>query len=238
MEIAIGVVAGVIVLGCIITLILFHFGVISSYHPMKKAKGDQVRIACVGDSITYGLFVRNRNKNNYPNILNKLLGDNYCVNNFAYTNRTAIKNGDYPLVNEKVYRQSLDFKPDVVIILLGSNDSKANNWNKDKFISDYCEIIDEYLSLESHPKVFVLLPPPVFEVRGKVLYQLRKDVIEQEIVSAVKNIASIMSVNCVDLYNIFKDRQDLFCDGVHPNAKGSVLLAQTVYEAIGKHYSV
>ncbi len=71
-----------LVLAGIIILTLFHFGLISFYHPMKSAKNNQIRVACVGDSITYGLFVGNRRKNNYPAVLNLLLGEKYCVNNF------------------------------------------------------------------------------------------------------------------------------------------------------------
>ena len=230
--IVVPIIVGVLLLADLVVLALLHFGIISAYHPMKIAKENQVRVACVGDSITYGLFVANRDKNNYPNILNKMLGDNYCVNNFAYTNRTATKSGDCPLVNEKVYQQSLDFAPNIVIILLGSNDSKENNWDEEKFVADYTYIVNSYLSLKSSPKVYLLLPPPAFEVKGKVLYQIRKDIIEQNIVPAVEKIANTLNVEYIDLYNVFKDKSDLFFDGVHPNASGSRLLAQTVYEAL------
>lgn len=230
--IALPIIAGVLLFADIVILILMHFGIISAYHPVKNAKDKLIRVACVGDSITYGLFVSNWSKNNYPNVLNKLLGNNYCVNNYAYTNRTAIKSGDCPLVNEKIYQQSLDFKPNIVVILLGTNDSKQNNWDENKFVADYSEIIDSYLSLDSAPKVYVLLPPPVFEVRGKVLYQLRKDVIEQEIIPAVERIVKEKNLACIDLYEVFSNRPDLFCDGVHPNVQGSKLLAQSVYDVL------
>ncbi|MDE6472210.1 MAG: hypothetical protein K2L52_04205 [Clostridia bacterium] len=224
-----------LVLAGIIILIIYHFGMISFYHPMKRAKDNQIRIACVGDSITYGFFVRNRRKNNYPAILNRLLGENYCVNNFGYTNRTAIKSGDFPIVNEKVYKQSLDFKPNIVVILLGTNDTKENNWDRDKFVNDYGEIIDSYLSLESAPKVYILTPPPLFEVGGKVLYNLRKSVVESEIVPAIKNLAQEKGVDCIDVNTIFDGKKELFSDGVHPNVKGSKLLAQSVFDKLNNN---
>lgn len=234
--IAVAIIAAALLAGLII-YILLYFGVIDSYHPVKKAKDKQIRVACVGDSITYGLMVRNWRKNNYPAVLNGLLGDDYCVNNFAYTNRTAIKSGDYPLVNEKIYKKSLDFNPNIVVILLGTNDSKKNNWNLDKFVNDYCEIVDSYLSLEAAPKVYALIPPPVFEVRGKVLYQIRKTVIEEEIISAVKRIAELKGIACINAYEVFNGKKELFVDGVHPNVTGSRLLAETVYDSlISKNY--
>ncbi len=137
-----------------------------------------------------------------------------------------------PLTNEKIYGKSLAFKPDIVVILLGTNDSKANNWNKEKFVADYGEMIDDYLSLESKPKVFVLIPPPLFEVRGKVLYKLRQDVVENEIVPAVKRIAKANGAELIDIFSVFEGRNKLFADGVHPNAKGCKLMAQAVYNAI------
>lgn len=228
------IIAVILILAVIVLSVLFNFGFIDFYHPMKKPEKNQIKVACVGDSITFGCTVKNRNKNNYPTILGNLLGEKYCVNNFGYTNRTAIKDADYPYTNEKLYRQSLEFQPDIVVIMLGSNDSKKNNWNTEKFVKDYSEIIGSYLRLESLPKVYVLVPPPLFEVRGKVMWQLRKDVMTDEICPAVKEIVDKMGVSYIDMYSVFKNKKKLFSDGVHPNAKGSKLFAQTVYEAICK----
>lgn len=225
--------AGVtVVLAAAVVFVLFHFGLISSYHPTKKAKRGAIKVACVGDSITYGCMVANRNKNNYPAVLNNLLGQDYCVANFGYTDRTAIKTADKPFTAEKLYQQSLDFRPDVVVILLGSNDSKEKNWDKEKYISDYSEIIDSYLNLDSHPKVYMLVPPPVFEKGKKVLYGLRKNIIDNEICPAAIQIAQEKQLPYIDLHGVFADKKHLFADGVHPNAQGCKLLAQEVYGAL------
>ena len=215
-----------------VIFLLFYFGLVNCYHPIKKAKNGEIKVACVGDSITYGCMVANRNKNNYPAVLNKLLGENYCVANFGYTDRTAIKTADKPYTAEKLYQQSLDFRPDIVVILLGSNDSKKKNWNREKYVNDYGEIIDSYLNLGSAPKLYMLMPPPVFKKGKKVLYGLRKDVIDSEIYPTAIQIAKTKQIPYVDLHDIFKDKKQLFADGVHPNAKGCKLLAKEVYNAI------
>ncbi|MDE5990499.1 MAG: hypothetical protein K2H36_02825 [Clostridia bacterium] len=230
--ICVGIAAAAVVLASIIVFALYRFGLLSAYHPMKKAKDDQIKIACVGDSITYGCMVKNWRKNNYPTVLGKTLGDEYCVNNFGYTNRTAIKSADFPLVNEKVYKQSLDFAPNIVFILLGTNDSKANNWDKDKFIKDYGEIIDSYLQLKSSPKLYMIIPPPVFEVGGKVLYKLRKDVIENDICPAVEFIANSKGIELIDMRELFDGRKELFADGVHPNAQGCKIFAKKIFDVL------
>ena len=211
---------------------LFYLGLVNCYHPIKKAKNGEIKVACVGDSITYGCMVANQSKNNYPVILNKLLGQHYCVANFGYSDRTAIKTGNHPYTAEKLYQQSLDFRPDIVVIMLGSNDSKKINWDKEKYVKDYGEIIDSYLNLECSPKVYLMVPPPVFAKGKNVLYGIRKNVIDDEICPAAIKLAQDKQIPYINLHEIFKDKAHLFADGVHPNAKGCKLLAQEVYDAI------
>ena len=229
---AIIAIAAVALLAAIIIFILFYFGLVNPYHPIKKAKEGEIKVACVGDSITYGCMVANRNKNNYPTVLNELLGEGYCVANFGYTDRTAIKTADRPYTAEKLYQKSLEYQPDVVVILLGSNDSKEKNWNREKYVKDFGEIIDSYMKLDSAPKVYLLTPPPAFEKGKKVLYGIRKDVIDNEIYPTALQIAQSKGIPCIDLHEVFKDKERLFADGVHPNVKGCKLLAQVVYDAI------
>ena len=231
---AIIVIAATVILAAIIIILMFCFGLMSGYHPIKKPKNGEIKVACVGDSITYGCMVANRNKNHYPDVLNKLLGDNYCVANFGYSDRTAIKTGNHPYTAEKLYQQSLDFRPDIVVIMLGSNDSKKCNWDKEKYVKDYGEIIDSYINLDSAPKVYVMTPPPAFKVGINVLYGIREDVIANEIRPAVIQLAQDKQISCIDLHEIFKDKKHLFADGVHPNVKGCRLLAQEVHKAIIK----
>ena len=42
-----------------------------------RAGDEPIRVACIGDSITFGAGVENRNVNHYPLVMNKLLGDKY-----------------------------------------------------------------------------------------------------------------------------------------------------------------
>ena len=225
-------IAATLVFVATVILLLFYFGLMSAYHPIKKPKNGDIKVACVGDSITYGCMVANRNKNNYPTVLNELLGEGYCVANFGYSDRTAIKTGNRPYTAEKLYQQSLDFRPDIVVILLGTNDSKKCNWDKEKYVKDYGEIIDSYLNLDSAPKVYMLMLPPVFDVGKNTLYGLRKDVIDNEIYPAALQIAQEKQLPYIDLHEIFKGKKHLFADGVHPNTEGCKLLAQEVYNAI------
>ena len=86
--------------------------------------------ACVGNSITFGYTIPEREKYSYPSQLQLLLGPGYEVANFGVPRMTALFSGDYPYVNTEAYRKSLEFNPDIVLLKLGTNDSKAVNWDK------------------------------------------------------------------------------------------------------------
>lgn len=209
-------------------------GCLPWFHPAREARPGQTRVACVGDSITYGHGIRGWFRNSYPAVLGRLLGPGYCVNNYGYSGRTAGKTGDYPYTQERLYRKSLAFQPDIVILMLGTNDSKPTNWRgREAFREDLREIIRAYRQLSSSPTVFLMLPPPAWPLDGKpVQYDIRADVIADEIRPAVRAIADEEGLPLIDLYEVFANKAQMFPDGVHPNAEGAKLIAETVYHAM------
>jgi lysophospholipase L1-like esterase len=94
----------------------------------QTPKPDAIRVACIGNSITDGFGIDMAGAYGYPAELQKLLGKDYWVKNFGVSSRTLLNKGDYPYMNEQAWRDALAFKPDVVIIKLGTNDSKPENW--------------------------------------------------------------------------------------------------------------
>lgn len=68
-----------------------------------------VKVACVGNSITYGAGIFNRDKNSYPVQLQYYLGDGYEVRNFGSNGATAQADGDYPYIRTAVYNESKAF---------------------------------------------------------------------------------------------------------------------------------
>lgn len=216
---------------CITVPTLYMNGYIGSIHKLNEAKDGQVRVACVGDSLTYGYGVSNWVKNNYPTQLGGMLGDGYCVNNYGYSGHAVSKTSGRAYTAEKLYRQSLEFAPNVVVIMLGSNDTKAQNWKgKESLIEDYAEIIESYLALESLEKMIIMSPTPVWERNGKVHYGLNKELIATDVHDAAKELAERFGLGYIDLYEIFEDKGGLFKDGAHPNAEGARIIAQTVLE--------
>jgi len=211
---------------------MYDNGYLGGANNLIKAKDGQIRVACVGDSLTYGFGISGWARNNYPKQLGNMLGDGYCVNNYGYSGRTASFSGDRPYVNEKLYTQSLNFAPEIVIIMLGSNDTKPENWkNKDAYLADYEKIIKSYLELESVKEVYIMSPTPVFKVDGKEPYNINTEIVANEIYHTARELAEKLNLNYIDLFTIFKDRAELFKDGAHPNAEGAKIIAETVRAA-------
>ena len=117
-----------------------------------------IRVACVGDSITFGAFLPNRERNSYPAQLGRLLGASYDVHNFGINSATMLKKGDFPYVKQKIHNEAVAFAPDIVVIMLGTNDSKhrgdgslaadnaVDNWQyKADYVPDY-EALDRGIS--------------------------------------------------------------------------------------------
>lgn len=221
-------------LGVAACLLLCSKGLLGFYHPQKKAKQGQIKVACVGDSVTYGFGIGGWEKNNYPAQLQKKLGETYCVNNFGYSGRTAQTTADRPYSKETLYKKSMNFAPDIVVFMLGSNDSKAFNWDRENFIKDYKALVETYTNMPNAPKVYVMAPPPVFEVGGSVKYHIEKETIANEIVPLTKELAAAMNLECIDLYALFEGKPELFSDGCHPTAEGAGMIADAVYRQITK----
>lgn len=185
-------------------------------------------VACVGDSITYGSGISNRNYNSYPAQLGRMLqkfGGPWETRNFGVSGATLLRNGDLPYVRQGAYNQALAAEPDAVIIKLGTNDSKSHNWvHKDDYISDYLFLIDSFADLPSKPLIWICKPVPAFRDN----FGITEAVIRDEIIPMIDQIAKLRDVEVIDLYTALSDAADLFPDGIHPNAAGAKLMAEVI----------
>jgi acyl-CoA thioesterase I len=193
------------------------------------ATGQVIKVACIGDSITEGAGVNNPTVNAYPVVLGRLLGTNYQTRNFGVSGRTLLKRGDYPYWNEAAFRSATNYAPDIVTILLGTNDSKPYNWRyKDEFVPDLRAMIDVFANLPSHPRIFVCQPVPAYGVQ----FDINPDVIKSEIIPLIKQVVREKNVSTVNLYTPLSGRPDLFPDLIHPNAAGAALIARSLHGAL------
>ena len=181
-----------------------------------------VRVACVGDSITYGATIENREADCYPAVLQGLLGDGYEVVNFGFNARTMSSCGDNPYMNEQMYADAKAWLPDIVVIMLGTNDTKPQNWNPETFRTDYDKMIREWKRVPSCPDIYVCLPPPVITDR----WGINEKLVVSGVIPTIKQLADHHWLEIIDNYSVLEGRADCFSqDGVHPNAAGAKVLA-------------
>ena len=190
-----------------------------------------IRIACIGDSITWGFTLLWPWRQSYPALLQEKLGPNYLVRNFGYNDAATRFDSDMPYVKKKVYRDSLAWKPDVVLLMLGTNDTKRRNWDPDIFRRDYRRIIQSYQELPSKPRIILIAPIRIHLPLKIPVLGLYPETMEEGVRPAIREIAAGMGLELVDLVDLFPD--SAYCkDGVHPQATGARMLAEAIYTSI------
>lgn len=186
-----------------------------------------IRVACVGDSITQGVGAENGKA--YPSQLQVILGDKWQVKNFGVSGRTLLKKGDAPYWNEQAFKDAQSLKPDVVIIMLGTNDTKPQNWvHHDEFYGDYKDLVETFKNLESKPRVFICRPCPAPEPGN---YGINETNLQVEI-PLIDKLAAEENVDLIDMHAALVNRPELLPDRVHPNTVGAGVMAQTAATAL------
>ncbi|WP_282073636.1 GDSL-type esterase/lipase family protein [Polaribacter atrinae] len=212
----------------LLTLILLFFAFICNSQIIK--------VACIGDSVTYGSGIENREDNSYPEQLQQLLGSSYRVKNFGYPGATMLKKGHKPYWEKSEFKKSQEFTPNIVIIHLGLNDQGNNNWpkHKDEFESDYLDMITVYKKLPSKPKVIICKMTPTFSGHHWFEEGMRENF--KEIQSKIEEIAAKSSVEVIDLHEPLYRYPELFPDNLHPTKEGAKIISKKVYGAIKGDY--
>ena len=229
----------------IAALIIFSLPTLSctSYDSNKPIRVEDyretIRIACIGDSITYGYSIKNRTKDSYPAQLGRMLCENgtprgvsHCgwqVSNFGVSGATLLKKGDLPYWNQQAFKDALAYNPNVVIIKLGTNDTKPQNWKfKDQFTTDCAEMIDRFVELPSKPRIWMCKPVPAYGER----WGISETIIKNELIPLIKQTARNKFVPVIDLYGPLSNKPELFPDQIHPNAEGAYDMAKEIYATL------
>ena len=207
---------------CTVVFFISIFAVFGQIKPIK--------VACLGNSITQG--PGRDHEDSYPLQLQDILGEKFKVKNFGVSGRTLLKKGDFPYWNEPQLDEVKVFSPDILVIKLGTNDSKPQNWQfKTEFKEDYLDLIASLrANMPSTGKIFICLPVPVFQDN----WGINEKILVQEMRPILMEIARESGATVIDLYNPLKAYPKLFPDGVHPNKEGLGIMAEIVAKAIKK----
>lgn len=222
-------------MGCI-AFLLFLGALSWRTETIAEAEGHQTyRVFCMGDSITYGkgLAEEERLTSSYPSRLQQFLGAGYEVVNYGVSGKTLV---DIP---GRRYRDTgyVDMvklqSPDVLVIMLGTNDSRKERWDAEAYEVQYLALIDELQQIESHPEIYLMTPPRAYPgVDGKIIHGIDNDVIRDEIRGLVRGISQQTGVRLIDLYAVTDRRPEYFADGVHPNREGYEAVTRVVNHEI------
>lgn len=208
----------------------------------QTPKPGAIRVACIGNSITDGHGIDMATAYGYPAELQKLLGQDYWVKNFGVSGRTLLNSGDLPYMNEVAWADAQAFRPDVVIIKLGTNDSKPQNWQHkaefrqdlEKMITTLCPELAQpakkkgkkaKVTAPAKPRIILCTPIPALSSN----WGISEDVIKNEIIPIQQEVAKKYGLQVIDLHTLFAEANDLMLeDGIHPNGKGAHRLAEII----------
>ena len=174
----------------------------------KNREGEKIRVACVGNSVTYGYGLPDRDTQAYPVILQQLLGDKYEVRNFGHSGTTLLRHGHRPYVLQTEYREAMDFKADFVVIHLGLNDTDPRNWPDyaDEFVPDYLALIDSFRIANPKAKIWICLMTPI----GHRHHRFQSGTCDwhEAIQQSIKRVANAAHVELIDLNTPFCNRPE------------------------------
>jgi lysophospholipase L1-like esterase len=194
------------------------------------------RIVCFGDSVTFGWNMKY--EYSYPSQLEKLF-----VKEFSQIKviNSGIGGNTIADANKRLDKDVSSFKPDVVTINFGLNDGmisgSVTNIDIKDFENYYNDLIKKLNS--SDLKIIILGINPVtesFPEKENENYRKKQrevyEIYNEKILEIAKN-NNLEYINLWEAFNKESDTQEYIqTDGIHPNKKGSSLIAELVYEKI------
>jgi len=186
------------------------------------------RVACIGNSITHGSGIDMQESKGYPAQLQRLLGKNYVVRNYGVGARCMMSTSDHPYMKEQAWRDAKAFQPDVVLIKLGTNDSKDYQWNQQQYEQDYQAMIDTLAALPSKPAIYLCTPIRAFQDR----WGITEKIITEGVIPSIRRLAAKNNLPVIDLHAVVDDTKLMTGDGIHPNEKGAAKMAEAIREVI------
>ncbi len=194
---------------------------VAAYFSVAYASAKPIRVACVGDSITEG--------SGYPFQLHLMLGSNYVVGNFGVSGSTVSLDSTKPYMNESKFKDALDFNPDIVVIMLGTNDANPDvTPNETGLDADYSQLVSAFQQLDGRQLIWIAKSPPIFSNSSSY----NNTILATTILPQIGNLADQMNLPTVDMYEALLNHSEYFADGIHPTVDGAVVIATNVYDAI------
>ena len=200
------------------------------------SQNQKIKVACIGNSVTFGYRLKDPSTESYPAQMQKMLGDKYEVNNYGHSGATLLRKGHNPYYKTKEFSEAIKLVPDVAIIHLGLNDTDPRDWNNysNDFRGDYSWLIDTLRKTNPNVKVYICLMTPIFNTHPRFRSGTRDWY--WKIQNLIPEIANVNHTGLIDLHTPFYFHPNLFPDALHPNKEGAMIMAKTVYSSITGDY--
>lgn len=190
----------------------------------------QTRVACVGDSTTWGFGLANQSTESYPARLQARLGSGYTVRNFGVNGACMAKNDSASYWNTTTFTDAKNFDPQIVIILLGTNDGDPPRWNnvKNEFYNDYVAMVNAFRASGHNPRIYAGYPLPCFtSVKAP-----QDTTIKTQVIPLIKQAVSSQGLTGIDFNTTMQVSYFLQSDGIHPNPVGAQRMADIAFSAL------
>ncbi len=180
-----------------------------------------IRVACVGDSITEG--------SGYPAHLQQMLGRNYTVGNFGVAGSTISPKSTKPYIEQYTFWRAVNFQPDIVVIMLGTNDASTANYNDiEEFQQTYKDIVRQFVELPGNQQIILVDPPPIL---NNTLHLSNNNLVEG-VIPRIEQVGNDLNLTTVNVYDALTNHTEVLGDGVHPNDNGGQLIAEKINQSI------
>lgn len=195
-----------------------------------------LRVACIGDSITYGMTLEDRESESYPARLQQMLGQGFEVGNFGKNGATLLRHGHRPYMEQEEYRAAMQWPADIIVIHLGINDTDPRNWPnyRDEFVGDYLALIDSLKSVSPEARLIIALMTPLADRHWRFQSGTRQW--HGEIQESIRVVAELSGAELVDFHTPLYPYPQHIPDAVHPDSFGAKILAKVVYQEITGDY--
>jgi MYXO-CTERM domain-containing protein len=241
-----------------LSLLFFAFALVTG-HARRASGAGPIKVACIGEHTTHSHAFPAMNRESqpvgmqeYPAILQGKLGTGYQVRNFGDCCGTVTQGYNttgievHPFVqganagDGPGYNESLAFLPDIVVIGSwgrhdwGKDKPAPLTWSLPKFQQDYDNLVQRYMNLSTHPRIFVSLPIPILNGTD-----MDNGVSTSAVSAVIKQVAAKYNLPVVDLYAPFQGHIELFKqppdpegEGEHVTNAGLGVIADKVYQAM------
>lgn len=196
----------------------------------KETPPAPIRVACIGDSITYGMGLTDRARDSYPAVMQRILGPSYQVRNFGRSGADVLLINNGPYANTHEHREALAFQPDIVICNLGINDHALVADNKDAFVRDYLSLLEQYARLPTKPRLIIWTDLAPVMPGQKNYAQCAQ--LSRSFASLLRQVAERAGATGVDMRTPLAGHPEWFPDHLHPNAPGAEVIARVTEKAV------